>query len=130
LEPARSLNNSTELIPISRQFDVIAVDEVQFLDLKLSSVCEELRSNGIRVILAGLNLDSFGQPFGPLPSLMTIADKKTELAARCEVCGSPAKFTQRLHKSRKQVLLGNKDHYEPRCKDCFQPVTSKIKGKR
>jgi thymidine kinase len=98
---------------------VVGIDEAQFFDAELPEVCEELAREGRRVIVAGLDKDWRGAPFGPMPALMAVAEFVTKQHAICVVCGNPANFSQRKTLSREQVLLGATDVYEARCRQCF-----------
>jgi len=105
---------------------VVAVDEAQFFDWELSQVCTELARRGLRVILAGLDLDFRGEPFGPMPLLMAEAEEVTKLQAICVVCGAPASRTQRLIDGRPAayddpvILVGGSESYEARCRHCHE----------
>lgn len=99
--------------------DVVGIDEAQFFDDSLVHVCSELAKMGIRVIIAGLDMDYLCRPFGPMPNLMAIADDVTKVHAICVHCGMPAYVSHRLVAGDKQVLLGETDKYEPICRDCF-----------
>lgn len=100
---------------------VIGIDEAQFYEPDIVDVVVDLADRGRRVIVAGLHTDFRGQPFGAMPQLMAVADEVTKLQAVCMVCGSPATCTQRLTTSREVVLVGAKDTYEARCRQCFRP---------
>ncbi|MGQ9599492.1 MAG: thymidine kinase [Anaerolineae bacterium] len=105
---------------------VVAVDEAQFFDWELSSVCNELARRGLRVILAGLDMDFRGEPFGPMPLLMAEAEEITKLQAICVVCGAPASRTQRLIDGKPAayddpvILVGGSESYEARCRHCHE----------
>ncbi len=101
--------------------EVVGVDEAQFLDDAIVQLAGELVHMGKRVILAGLDTTFTGDPFGPIPALMAIADEVTKLSAVCMVCGAPAVHTQRLGKSRELVVVGAAGVYEARCRACFRP---------
>lgn len=103
----------------SNEAEVIGIDEAQFFDENLPEVCSKLAQQGVRVIVAGLDMDFKGQPFGPMPRLMAMAEFVTKVNAICVRCGSPATFSYRLSESESTVLLGEKDHYEPRCRHCY-----------
>ncbi|MCO5232919.1 MAG: thymidine kinase [Chitinophagales bacterium] len=103
----------------SNEVDVIGIDEAQFFDNQLPEVCNILASKGIRVIVAGLDMDFQGQPFGPMPALMANAEFITKVHAICVCCGNPAGYSYRLADSDKTILLGEKQEYEPRCRTCF-----------
>lgn len=100
--------------------DVIGIDEAQFFDDSLTDVCNRLAYSGVRVIVAGLDMDYQGQPFGPIPALLAVADEVTKVHAICVRCGSLAYASHRLVRNDKQVMLGEKDEYEPLCRDCFR----------
>ena len=99
---------------------VVAIDEIQFFDEAIVTVVTKLAARGCRVICAGLDLDYRAQPFGPIPQLLAIADEVTKIHAICTVCGAPAVRSQRLTKSKEQVLLGETDAYEARCRGHYQ----------
>lgn len=105
---------------------VVAVDEAQFFDWELSNVCRELADRGLRVIVAGLDMDFRGEPFGPMPLLMAEAEEVTKLQAICVVCGAPASRTQRLIDNlpaaydQPVILVGGSESYEARCRNCHQ----------
>ena len=100
--------------------DCVLIDEAQFLDNGLVEVCNELANRGVRVIVAGLDMDFKGVPFGPIPALCAIADEVTKVHAICVKCGSVAYVSHRLVNNDKRVLLGEKDEYEPLCRECYQ----------
>lgn len=100
-------------------FDVIGVDEAQFFGKELIEVCQQMANNGKRVIVAGLDMDYTGKPFGPMPELLSIANYVTKLHAICVKCGGIASYSYRISMNTDQVVLGEKDHYEARCRNCF-----------
>jgi len=100
---------------------VVGIDEGQFFDHSLIEVCIDLASEGVRVIVAGLDMDYRGVPFEPIPQLMAIAEQVTKTQAICMQCGEPATFTQRLTPARDRVVVGAKEMYEARCRNCFVP---------
>jgi thymidine kinase len=108
---------------LSGDVDVIGIDEAQFFDNGLIDVTIALANMGIRVIIAGLDMDSKGKPFGPIPGLMAVADHITKVHAICMRCGDVAQFSHRLSTADKLVLLGEKDEYEPLCRSCFTKAT-------
>jgi thymidine kinase len=121
-------DSSVEGIPVARSIDilkhiqdihVVAIDEGQFFDLELPQVCEKLAMKGIRVIVAGLDMDFRGKPFGPIPDLLAVAEYITKVHAICPHCGNLATHSYRLSADQETVLLGEKDKYEPRCRTCF-----------
>ena len=103
------------------EIEVVGIDEAQFLDESIVQLAGELVHLGKRVILAGLDTTFTGDPFGPIPALMAVADEVTKLSAVCMVCGEPAIHTQRLGKSRELVVVGAAGVYEARCRACFRP---------
>jgi thymidine kinase len=105
--------------------EVIGIDEGQFFDLELPTVCNTLADMGKRVIVAGLDQDYLGKPFEPMPQLLAIAEYITKTLAICMVCGNPANHTQRLVASGDRVLLGAQGMYEARCRRCFDPLLSR-----
>jgi thymidine kinase len=100
---------------------VVGIDEAQFFDEAIVAVCQKLANRGLRVIVAGLDQDYQGQPFGPMPKLLAIAESILKLKAVCMVCGGLATRSQRLTGEHSQVLVGATDHYEARCRACFDP---------
>jgi thymidine kinase len=102
------------------EIDVVGIDEAQFLDDGLVEVCNQLANDGVRVIVAGLDMDFRGRPFGPMPQLCAIADDVTKVHAICVKCGQLASFSHRTVKNDKQVLLGETDEYEPLCRECYR----------
>jgi len=104
--------------------DVVGIDEAQFFDESLVEVCKQLADSGIRVIVAGLDMDYRGRPFGPMPALLATAEFVTKVHAVCVCCGELAAYSYRIAASEKQVLLGETDSYEARCRPCFLAGTS------
>jgi len=100
--------------------EVVAIDEVQFLDKEIVDICNQLADKGRRVIVAGLDQDYTGKPFGPMPELLAIAEYITKLSAICVKCGNPANRTQRLTHSKDKILIGATDVYEARCRNCHE----------
>ena len=100
--------------------DVVGIDEAQFLDAGLIEVCNELANRGVRVIIAGLDMDFLGVPFGPIPALCAVADEVTKVHAICVKCGALAYVSHRLVKNDRRVMLGEAQEYEPLCRDCYQ----------
>ena len=107
------------ILLLSSDVDVVAVDEAQFFDMGLIEVCNTRASGGTRVIVAGLDMDFMGRPFGPVPGLMAIAEFVTKVHAICVGCGNIAHYTHRKMKADKLVLLGEMDIYEPLCRKCY-----------
>ncbi len=110
------------LLYVSDDVDVVGIDEAQFFDNNLVDVCNQLANRGIRVIVAGLDMDYMGKPFGPMPQLMAIAEYVTKVHAICIMCGNLAQYSHRKVKSDKLVLLGETTEYEPLCRECFNKV--------
>jgi thymidine kinase len=110
-----------ELYPLLPEVEVIGIDEAQFFDAAIVQLTGELVHLGKRIVLAGLDTTFTGEPFGPIPALMAIADEVTKLSAVCIVCGAPAIHTQRLGSSRELVVVGAAGIYEARCRACFRP---------
>ncbi|MFA0962004.1 thymidine kinase [Roseivirga sp. BDSF3-8] len=113
------VNFANDILLLSGNSSVVGIDEAQFFDDELVDVCVQLANNGKRVILAGLDMDFAGKPFGPMPELMGIAEYVTKLHAICARCGSLASFSFRLTASKNKVELGETDIYEARCRPCF-----------
>jgi len=113
------VGNSHNILLLSTDVDVVGIDEAQFFDIDLSDVASQLASKGIRVIVAGLDMDYTGKPFGPIPALLAKAEYITKLHAICAACGDIANFSHRRAGIEDQILLGEKDVYEPRCRSCF-----------
>ena len=104
---------------ISPDVSVVGIDEAQFFDERLPEVCEKLALRGKRVIIAGLDMDFKGNPFGPIPALLAIAEYITKVHAICPHCGNLATHSYRLSDESDQIVLGEKDKYEPRCRICY-----------
>ena len=113
------VESSEAILLLAQDVDVVGIDEAQFFDAGITRVCEELALRGIRVIVAGLDMDYLGRPFGQMPNLLSIADYITKLHAICVKCGHIANVSYRKVTSNSQVLLGEKDVYEPRCRSCY-----------
>lgn len=107
------------ILLLAGDVDVVGIDEAQFFDEHLVRVCQHLADQGIRVIVAGLDMDYMGKPFGPMPALMAVAEFVTKVHAICVKCGDPAQHSHRLSTSNELVVLGEKDIYEPLCRHCF-----------
>jgi len=110
---------SSNILLLANDVDVIGIDEAQFFDLELVNVCNQLASSGIRVIVAGLDMDYLGKPFGPMPALLATAEYVTKVHAICMNCGDLAQVSHRTIASDKLVVLGKKDSYEPLCRVCY-----------
>ena len=111
--------NSQQILLLAQDVDVVGIDEAQFFDEEMPNVAETLALRGIRVIVAGLDMDFLGRPFGPMPAILAMADYVTKLHAICVVCGDIANYSYRKSVSDATVLLGERDVYEPRCRTCY-----------
>lgn len=114
------VDSSASILLFTSEADVVGIDEAQFFDDGLVGVCNELAGKGVRVIIAGLDMDFKGVPFGPIPALCAIADEVTKVHAICVKCGQLAYLSHRTVKSDKRVLLGEKMEYEPLCRNCYR----------
>jgi thymidine kinase len=114
------VDSSQSILLLAQDADVVGIDEAQFFDAEIGDVCEQLALRGIRVIVAGLDMDYLGKPFGQMPQLLAKADYITKLHAICMKCGNIANVSYRKTSQEGQVLLGEKDIYEPRCRHCAQ----------
>lgn len=117
------INKSSEILELYTDEKVVGIDEAQFFDADLPQVCTALAANGVRVIVAGLDMDFKGKPFGPMPHIMAMAEYVTKVHAICVHCGNPAHFSHRLVHSENLVELGEKDIYEPLCRNCYIKAT-------
>lgn len=113
------IDHSSKLLAMAEGFEVIGIDEAQFFDMELPNVCQELALRGIRIIVAGLDMDYRGKPFGPMPNLLAVAEYITKVHAICPHCGNLATHSYRLSQDNADILLGEKDLYEPRCRTCY-----------
>jgi len=114
------IENSKALLMLTDEVDVVGIDEAQFFDTDLTDICQELALKGIRVIIAGLDMDFRGKPFGPMPDLLAVAEYITKVHAICQHCGNLATHSYRLVQEGGTVVLGEKESYEPRCRTCYQ----------
>lgn len=114
------VDSSASILLLSADIDVVGIDEAQFFDDGLVDVCNELANRGVRVIIAGLDMDYKGVPFGPIPALLAVADEVTKVHAICVRCGSLAYVSHRIVDAEKRVLLGEATEYEPLCRECYQ----------
>lgn len=119
------VSNSANILLLASDVDVVGIDEAQFFDTGLVDVCNTLASNGVRVLVAGLDMDFRGKPFGPIPALLATAEYVTKVHAICMSCGDLAQFSHRKSQAENLVLLGEKDIYEPLCRKCFAEVQKK-----
>lgn len=119
------VENSMSILLLSSNCEVIGIDEAQFFDQNLANVCTELASRGVRVIVAGLDMDYTGKPFGPMPNLCAISDDVTKVHAICMRCGALAYLSHRKVENNHQVMLGEVNEYEPLCRECYIRETRK-----
>ncbi len=119
------VKSSSNILILTNDAEVVGIDEAQFFDLELINVCNQLASLGKRVVIAGLDMDFKGRPFGPMPRLMSIAEYVTKVHAICVKCGSLANHSHRVIDSEKLVELGERTEYEPLCRGCFARENSK-----
>jgi thymidine kinase len=119
--------SSSNILLLASDVDVVGIDEAQFFDMELVNVVNQLADSGVRVIIAGLDMDFKGQPFGPMPALLACAEYVTKVHAICMTCGSLAHVSHRKTAETSLVLLGETDSYEPLCRDCYNEAN---KGKR
>ena len=115
-----SIDSAKKILELTGDAEVVGIDEAQFFDTEIADVCDVLAFRGIRVIVAGLDMDYLGKPFGPMPFIMAKADYVTKLHAICQRCGSIANYSYRKVANEEQVMLGATDSYEPRCRKCYQ----------
>lgn len=113
------VHHATEILLLANEIDVVGIDEAQFFDSELVNVCQQLANSGMRVIVAGLDMDYLGKPFGPIPGILATAEYVTKVHAICMNCGDLAQYSHRTVKDEKLVLLGEKDTYEPLCRKCY-----------
>ncbi len=113
------VQSASQILLLCSDAQVVGIDEAQFFDNELSSVCNALANKGIRVVVAGLDMDYLGNPFGPIPSILATAEYVTKIHAICMNCGDLAQYTHRLIKDDQLVVLGEKDSYEPLCRKCY-----------
>jgi thymidine kinase len=120
--PCTPVESASAILLLGSDVDVIGIDEAQFFDGELPAVCSALANKGTRVIVAGLDMDFKGEPFGPMPVIMAIAESVTKLHAVCVKCGNPALYSFRLVPDDSKILLGEKESYEPRCRVCYNKL--------
>lgn len=126
--PSTPVDSSSSILLLSSDIDVVGIDEAQFFDDGLVAVCNDLANRGVRVIVAGLDMDYKGVPFGPMPALCAIADEVTKVHAICVKCGSVAYVSHRLVQGGKRVMLGEESEYEPLCRECYRKAVEKEEG--
>lgn len=116
---------SVEILDYYTNADVVAIDEVQFFDDKIIDVCQKITKAGKTVIVAGLDMDYLGRPFGSMPALLTVADEIKKLNSVCTFCSGRARFSHRISEDNAVVVLGEKDKYVPLCRSCFNEMSDK-----
>ena len=116
---AIAVSNAQDIIELAHHAQVVGIDEAQFFDAALPEVCQQLALGGKRVIIAGLDMDYKGVPFGPMPNLLAVAEYITKVHAICQRCGNLATHSYRLVDNDTRVMLGEKESYEPRCRACY-----------
>ena len=124
---SQPIDSPAVMLDISDDIQVVGVDEAQFFDESLADVCQKLADRGIRVIIAGLDTDYLGHPFGPIPALLAIAEDVQKVHAICVRCGDLANHSHRLSRSKDLVVLGEKDIYEPLCRSCYNEAIAAAK---
>ncbi|MDX2359159.1 MAG: thymidine kinase [Crocinitomicaceae bacterium] len=116
------VDSAAEILEIWEKEKVVAIDEAQFFDDEIVRVCNELSAKGVRVIVAGLDMDFQGVPFGPMPKLLSIAEYVTKVHAICVSCGNLAQFSHRTVEDKEQVLVGAVEEYKPLCRSCYNKI--------
>ncbi|MBQ7195364.1 MAG: thymidine kinase [Bacteroidales bacterium] len=124
---SKPVSKPSEMLDIEDDVQVVGIDEAQFFDESLVEVAQTLANRGIRVVVAGLDTDYMGKPFGPIPALLAIAEDVQKVHAICVKCGGLANHSHRLSKSKQLVVLGEKDIYEPLCRDCYNKALAEEK---
>lgn len=119
------VDNASAILLFAGEVDVVGIDEAQFFDMSIVDVCNNLADNGIRIVIAGLDMDFMGKPFGPIPALLAIAEYVAKVHAICVRCGNLAQYSLRKSDEAQVVLLGEKDLYEPLCRNCYKAVLNK-----
>jgi thymidine kinase len=119
------VDNASSIMLLAGDVDVIGIDEAQFFDNSIVDVCNSLADSGIRVLVAGLDMDFMGKPFGPMPALLAVAEYVTKVHAICMRCGNLAQYSHRKSNEAQVVLLGEKDIYEPLCRACYIKLMNK-----
>jgi thymidine kinase len=124
------IESPAQMLELSNDVEVVGIDEAQFFDDSLIEVVQTLANRGIRVIIAGLDTDFLGKPFGPMPALMAVAEDIQKVHAICVKCGSPANHSHRLSASDELVVLGETDIYEPLCRHCYNAAVKAEKDNK
>jgi thymidine kinase len=119
------VDNASAILLLSGDVEVVGIDEAQFFDNTIVEVCNKLADEGIRIVIAGLDMDFLGNPFGPMPALLSIAEYITKVHAICMRCGNLAQYSYRKSDEEQVVVLGEKDKYEPLCRNCYNVTLKK-----
>jgi thymidine kinase len=119
------VDNASAILLYAGEVDVVGIDEAQFFDSSIVDVCNKLADDGIRIVIAGLDMDFLGKPFGPMPALLAIAEYVTKVHAICMRCGNLAQYSFRKSDEEQVVLLGEKNLYEPLCRNCYNAALNK-----
>ncbi len=119
------VDNASSILLLAGDADVVGIDEAQFFDNSIIEVCNKLADKGVRVVIAGLDIDFMGNPFGPMPGILSIAEFVTKVHAICVRCGNLAQYSFRKSDEAQVVVLGEKDKYEPLCRNCYNRAMNK-----
>ena len=119
------VDNASAILLLAGDVDVVGMDEAQFFDESIIEVCNVLADNGVRIVIAGLDMDFMGKPFGPIPALLAVAEYVTKVHAICMRCGNLAQYSFRKSEDSQVVLLGEKNLYEPLCRNCYNEALKK-----
>ena len=119
------VDNPSAILLLAGSVDVVGIDEAQFFDSSIVEVCNNLANDGVRILIAGLDMDFMGKPFGPMPALLAIAEFVTKVHAICMKCGNLAQYSFRKSDEEQIVLLGEKNLYEPLCRNCYNAALNK-----
>lgn len=119
------VDNASAILLLAGDVEVVGIDEAQFFDSSIVEVCNTLADNGVRIVIAGLDMDFMGKPFGPIPALLAIAEYVTKVHAICMRCGNLAQYSFRKSEDEQVVLLGEKNLYEPLCRNCYNASINK-----
>jgi thymidine kinase len=124
------VQSASQILLLTNDAKVVGIDEAQFFDPELAYVCNKLANSGVRVIVAGLDMDYIGHPFGPMPALMATAEYVTKVQAICIKCGNLAHYSHRTSQEEKLVVLGERNNYEPLCRRCYlEEMSNTVKNK-
>jgi thymidine kinase len=119
------VDNASAILLLAGDVEVVGIDEAQFFDDSIIEVCNALADNGVRIVIAGLDMDFMGKPFGPVPALLAVAEYVTKVHAICMRCGNLAQYSFRKSEDSQVVLLGEKNFYEPLCRNCYNEALKK-----